>query len=58
MTRDYTDEEMDDLRYELEMRKRYEEENGIFTDDIIKADDVIGLTDEEVIDEAGLMGLI
>ena len=54
----YSDEEMDDLRYELEMRKRYEEENGIFTDDIIKADDVIGLTDEEVIDEAGLMGLI
>lgn len=54
----YSDEEMDDLRYELEMRKRYEEENGIFTDDIIKADDVIGLTDEEVVDEAGLMGLI
>ena len=54
----YSEEEMDDLRYELEMRKRYEEENGIFTDDIIKADDVIGLTDEEVVDEAGLMGLI
>ena len=49
---------MDDLRYELEMRKRYEEENGIFTDDIIKADDVIGLTDEEVVDEAEMMGLI
>ena len=54
----FNDEEMDDLRYELEMRKRYEEENGIFTDDIIKADDVIGLTDEEVVDEAEMMGLI
>lgn len=52
----FDSEEARKLRYELEMEKHVLEDNGMATDDMVKADDLYLMTDEEVKDEARLMG--
>ena len=52
----FDSEEACKLRYELEMEKHVLEDNGMSTDDMVKADDLYLMTDEEVKDEARLMG--
>ena len=51
-------EEARELRYKVEMEKRCMEDAGLNTDDMIPADDLYVMTDEEVADEARLMGLL
>ena len=54
----YDSEEARELRYNLEMEKRCMEDAGLDTDDMIKADELYRMTDEEVADEARMMGLL
>ena len=54
----YDIEEARELRYNLEMEKRCMEDAGLATDDMIPADDLYVMTDEEVADEERLMGLL
>lgn len=52
----FDSEEARKLRYNLEMEKHFLEDTGMATDDMVKADDLYLMTDEEVRDEARLMG--
>ena len=54
----YESEEARELRYKVEMEKRCMEDAGLATDDMIKADELYRMTDEEVADEARLMGVL
>lgn len=54
----YDSEEARELRYNLEMEKRCMEDAGLDTDDMIKADELYRMTDEEVADEARMMGML
>ena len=54
----YESEEARELRYKVEMEKRCMEDAGLATDDMIKADELYRMTDEEVADEARLMGML
>lgn len=54
----FDSEEARELRYKVEMEKRCMEDAGFATDDMVKADDLYVMTDEEVADEARLMGML
>ena len=54
----YDSEEARELRYKVEMEKRCMEDAGLDTDDMIKADELYRMTDEEVADEARMMGML